>query len=194
MPYREDFEQTATARSPRFLADQDGAFEARPCLGRPGQCLQQVIVEKPIPWGPLPDPFTLAGDPEWSDYRVDADVRFMDSGPVTVMGRIDSANVFQDGKAIWPSGYVLSVQSSGKWMLCSAVYKKPTVTLAQGTLALKAAAWNHLAIRFHGDVIEADIDGKLVAAVHDAGHSRGMFAVGTGWQRAQFDNLAVRKN
>ena len=193
MPYREDFEQTPLACAPRFLSDQDGAFEAHPCTGRAGRCLEQMIVRKPIPWGPLPDPFTLAGDDQWSDYSVDADVRFMGPGPVTVMGRIDSADVFQDGKATWPSGYVLSVQSSGKWMLCSAVYKKPTVTLAKGSFVLDPAAWHHLSIRFHGDAINASIDSKPVAAIHDSGHSKGMFAVGTGWQRAQFDNLAVRK-
>ena len=27
-----------------------------------GRCLEQVITVKPTPWGPLPDPFTLAGD------------------------------------------------------------------------------------------------------------------------------------
>lgn len=118
-PYREDFERTAVNRAPRFLADQDGAFEAHPCVGRKGQCLEQVIVQKPVPWGPLPDPFTLAGDAQWTDYRLAADVRFLDAGPVTVMGRIDSADVFQDGKAQWPSGYILSVATDHKWTLRS---------------------------------------------------------------------------
>ncbi len=191
--YREDFERTALARSPRYLADQDGAFEARPCLGRAGQCLQQVIVERPIPWGPLLDPFTLAGDAEWSDYRVEADARFLDPGPVTLMGRIDSADVFQDAKAIWPSGYILSVFSSGRWTLCTTAYKKPTVTLAEGQARVAPDQWHHLAIQFHGDGIEAAIDGHVVASVRDGTHGRGMFAVGSGWQRAQFDNLAAQR-
>ena len=192
-PYREDFETTALARAPRFLADQDGAFEVHPCVGRPGRCLQQVIVQKPIPWGPLPDPFTLAGDAAWSDYSVEADARFLDPGPVTLMGRIDSADVFQDGKAVWPSGYILSVQPSGKWALCSSTYKKPTLTLAQGSVRMIPDAWHHLALRFKGKTIKVEIDRRLVAAVQDASHSKGMFAIGTGWQRAQFDNLVVAK-
>ena len=51
MPYSDDFESTPLARAPKFLSDQDGAFEAQPCTGRAGRCLQQVVTQKPIPWG-----------------------------------------------------------------------------------------------------------------------------------------------
>jgi hypothetical protein len=37
-------------------------FEAAKCVGRSGRCLEQVITQNPIPWGPLPDPWSLAGD------------------------------------------------------------------------------------------------------------------------------------
>ena len=191
MPYREDFESTPIARAPRFLADQDGAFEVHPCEGRVGRCLEQVIVQKPVPWGPLPDPFTLAGDAHWTDYHVKADVRFLDNGPVTLMGRIDSADVFQDGKALWPSGYIFSLDSYGAWKLVSTVYKKQTVTLAEGKISLNRQAWHTLELSFQGDQIGVLLNGEQLSSVHDASHHAGMFAVGTGWQRAQFDNLAV---
>ena len=62
MPYADDFESTpARARAPNISPTRMGAFEAQPCQGRNGRCLDQVITEKPIPWSPLPDPFTLAG-------------------------------------------------------------------------------------------------------------------------------------
>ena len=32
LPYADNFEDTEVARAPRFLSDQDGAFEAHPCL------------------------------------------------------------------------------------------------------------------------------------------------------------------
>ncbi len=194
MPYTDDFEKTPQSHAARFLSDQDGAFEAHPCIGRGGQCLEQVVVKKPIPWGPLPDPFTLAGAGNAKDYHVDADVRFVDAGPVTLMGRIDSADVFQDGKAIWPSGYILSVNNTGRWALSSAAYKQPTRTLASGTVALAPNAWHTATISFRGDTISAAIDQKQVASVHDIAHSHGMFGIGSGWQRAQFDNLVVAPN
>jgi Glycosyl hydrolase family 59 len=194
LPYKDDFEKTALARAVRYLSDQDGAFEAHPCMGRGGQCLEQVIVKRPIPWGPLPDPFTLAGDVNWTDYYVDADMRFIDSGPITIMGRIDSANVFQDGKAIWPSGYILSVDNIGKWTLCSATYKQPIRTLASGTVQIGPDVWHSAKISFRGDTITAWIDQKQIATVHDSAHPHGMFGIGSGWQRAEFDNLVVAPN
>jgi hypothetical protein len=191
LPYGDDFEQVAEGRAPKYLSDQDGAFEVHACEGRAGRCLEQVITAKPIPWGPLPDPFTLAGDVSWRDYRVTVDVRFIDEGPVTVMGRIDSADVFQDGKAAWPSGYVLNVFSDGRWELNSAKYKVPTRLLAQGTVGLNGHDWHRLELRFKGSGIEALIDGRSVGAVEDGGHVQGMFGVGTGWAREQFDNFKV---
>jgi galactosylceramidase len=191
-PYIEDFESTELQRTPRFLSDQNGAFEVRPCLQRKGRCLDQVIVDKPIPWGPQPDPFTLAGDTSWSDYQIACDVLIVD-GPITLIGRIDSADVFRDGNAIWPSGYVLSVHPDGTWALSSAAYKVVYRTLASGNMSLTADKWHRVVLKFHGQQIAASIDGNPVAAVTDSAHDRGMFGIGTGWNRGQFDNLAVTK-
>ena len=145
LPYADDFEKTSPGHTPKYLSDQDGAFEVHPCKGRPGQCLEQVITEKPIPWDPLPDPFTLAGDEAWTDYRVFADVHFVSDAPAVVMGRIDSSNVFTDDKARWPSGYVLRVHTDGTWELLSTEYKKPAVTLASDqrrSIAINGTGWN----------------------------------------------------
>jgi hypothetical protein len=190
VPYSEDFEHTTMNRTPKYLADQDGAFEVHPCEQRAGNCLEQVITQKPIPWGPLPNPFTLTGDSSWSDYRVTADVLPTTANVVAVMGRIDSADVFRDGKAIWPSGYILQLGKDGTWTLLSTVYNLPVRNLASGTVRARNG-WNQLALAFHGDQITAIISGKQVASVHDSTHKAGMFAVGTDWGRAQFDNLNV---
>jgi hypothetical protein len=190
-PYADDFENTPLRRSPKYLSDQDGAFEVLPCSGRPGRCLEQVITEKPIPWGPLPDPFTLAGDAAWTDYSVAADVRFLSSSPATIMGRIDSADVFEDGSAHWPSGYVLRLDPSGSWYLLSSRFKMPVATLASGTTALESAQWHRIELSFAGDSIEASVDGRQIASVRDATHSHGMIALGTEWNHTQFDNLQV---
>ncbi len=190
-PYADDFEQTGLDRSPRYLADQDGAFEAQPCAGRPGMCLEQVITNQPIPWGPLPDPFTIAGDSAWSDYSVAADVHLFSGAPAVLMGRIDSANVFEDGHARWPSAYVLRLRPDGSWQLLSARFKKPVVTLASGWAKIDSNSWHRLQVSFQGTRILACLDGAQIASVQGAQHAHGMFALGTGWNRIQFDNLQV---
>ncbi len=192
LPYVDDFEQTPAHRAARYLADQDGAFQAEPCSGRAGHCLKQVITLKPIPWGPLPDPWTLAGDVSWTDYQVATDAYLDEPGQVTVMGRIDSADVFRDGKALLPSGYVLRVDEQGRWQILSTAYKHQDRTLAQGTTSFAARRWHHLELRFSGHKLSASIDGSKLAEVEDADHAHGMFGVGTGWNVAEFDNLSLQ--
>jgi hypothetical protein len=199
MPYSDDFESTPLARAPKYLSDQDGAYEAQPCAGRAGRCLEQVVIQKPIPWFPLPDPFTLAGDVTWDDYSVAADFALSGSGNVTasgnitLMGRIDSGDVFQDKDTIYPSGYILVVQADGAWKLVSAASKKPTAVLASGAIALSPGTWHRFALTFKGNRISAMLDGGQVATIQDDTHTHGMFALGTGWNKAQFDNLAVTR-
>lgn len=191
LPYADNFEKTDVVHTPKYLSDQDGAFEVQPCVGRTGRCLEQVITEIPVSWGPLPDPFTLAGDAEWKDYTVAADVRFLTAASATIMGRIDSADVFKDYQARLPSGYVLRLKPDGAWELLSAEFKKPVVTLASGSVALDRGNWHRLELRFHGGQIVAALDGSSLATVENSVHTHGMFALGTGWDRIQFDNLTL---
>ena len=188
-PYTDDFDHATLNRAPKYLADQDGAFEVHPCVGRSGQCLEQVISSKPIPWGPLPDPFTMAGDDKWTDYTVSADAYFPTEAAAVIMGRIDSADIFRDAKARWPSGYVLRVKRNGPWELLSTQFNKPVVRLASGSADLTSGQWHRLALRFQGNRILALLDGVQLTAVEDTTHTHGMFAVGTGWNHIQFDNL-----
>ncbi len=190
-PYEENFENTPLFGSPRFLAEQDGAFEVRKCEDRPGQCLEQVVTERPIPWGPLPDPWTMAGSVDWTDYKVVADVRIDGAGSAMIIGRIDSANVFSDQQARLPSGYTLRLHSDGVWELLSTSYHQPSHTLAQGKTSAAAGEWRHLELGFDGEKIVAKLDGNTLAVVQDRSHTHGMIGIGSEWNRAQFDNLAV---
>ncbi len=190
-PWREDFEKTHLHGAPPFLSDQDGAFEVNACDGRAGHCLEQVITQKPIPWGPLPDPWTLAGNARWTDYRLSSEVHWMGQGSAMLLGRIDSANVFADHKAQLPSGYIFRIVSDGAWSLLSAEYKKPTRTLAHGRLQPDGNRWRKMELVFRGNEISASLDGKVLASVQDATHTHGMFGIGTGWNRAQFDGVSV---
>ena len=191
LPYKENFEDTPLQRSPRFLADQDGAFEVRECAGRPGKCLEQVITERPIPWGPLPDPWTLTGDEAWTDYAVDADVRIAGEGSAMLIGRIDSADVFRDGQARLPSGYTFRLHGDGTWELLDSAYGKVTRTLAQGETKAAAGQWRHLRLAFAGPQITASLDGQTLASVKDTVHTHGMFGIGSDWNRTEFDDLSV---
>jgi hypothetical protein len=193
LPYADDFESTKEGHTPKYLADQDGAFEVHACKERNGLCLEQVITEEPIPWSPLPDPFTLAGNADWKDYRVSVDVRFVSNTEATVIGRIDSSDVFKDEKARWPSGYELSVKPEGAWELLSTAYKKPVIKLASGTVTLDRAAWHKLELTFQGAQITALLDGKQLTVLKDDTHTHGMFGLGSGWNHVQFDNLRVER-
>jgi len=133
----------------------------------------------------------LAGDESWKDYTVAADVYFLSQASATLIGRIDSSDVFRDGRAKWPAGYVLRLQPDGSWALISTEYKKPEVTLASGNVTIDRALWHHIELCFNGTRIEAILDGSPLTAVDNAAHAHGMFALGTDWNRIQFDNLRV---
>lgn len=199
-PYRGNFDSTPLGRSPKYLSDQNGAFEVHPCQSRAGRCLQQMIVVKPIPWGGLtPNPWTLVGDENWTDYTVTADVLVSETGPVAIMGRIDSANAFREEDAKYPSGYVFVLYPDGKWKLISKTYNRPITVLASGKFkdlpgkgaGFSTSEWHHVALEFHASQIVAILDDEKVASVVDRSHAHGMIGLGTGWNSAQFDNLSV---
>jgi hypothetical protein len=139
----------------------------------------------------LPDPYTLAGDVQWTDYSISADLRFLSDSPVMLIGRIDSADLFQEEKAHWPAGYVLRLHPDGAWELVSTVYTKPVVTLASGSVPIDRNQWHRLELTFQGTTIEARLDGARLALRDDSTHTHGMFALGTEWDHAQFDNLRI---
>ena len=193
-PYQDDFEKTPIGGTPRYLADQDGAFEAQPCTARKGRCLAQIITTRPISWGISPNPFTYLGDANWTDYTVGVDAMLPGEGEVALVGRIDSADFFQDGKALWPSGYVLEVSRTGAWQLLGTKFKAETKKLASGTVSFPAGAWHRLALTFRGSAISAFLDGKQLAQVSDTTHRSGMAGMGTGWNLASFDNFSITPN
>jgi len=193
-PYKDDFESTELKRTPKYLADQDGAFEAVPCSGRAGRCIEQQITVKPIPWAPLPDPFSLAGDAHWEDYSVRVDALIPANGGATVIGRIDSSDVFKDRAALYPSGYVLRLKANGEWAVLSAQFKHPPITLASGRVAGFTTGWHRMQLRFHGAEIAAMCDGQVLANVRDTAHFAGMFGIGSDWTKVQFDNLEVSRD
>jgi hypothetical protein len=191
LPYSDDFESGRAGAAPKFLSDQDGAFEIHPCRGRKGNCLEQMITTIPIPWSPLPDPFTIAGDEDRKDYEVSADAEIPLAGTATIFGRIDSADVFRDHKALYPSGYGLLLKSNGDWSLVSTAYGETTRELAHGEIEQQPGEWHHLMLRFSGPLIDAFIDRRHLTSIADSSHTHGMFSLGSNWTEVMFDNLRV---
>ena len=191
-PYQLDLESTRAGRSPRYLADQDGAFEVHPCEGHAGNCLEQMIDKKPIPWGPLPNPWTLTGDESWKDYQVATSALVAKGGLIALLGRIDSANVFADKSALWPAGYILTLEDQGTWQLTSTVYKEPPHILAAGKVPMKPQSWHNLTLRFAGDRIVAELDGSVIASVQNTMHKQGMVGLGSDWTKPRFASLNVK--
>jgi hypothetical protein len=83
------------------------------------------------------------------------------------------------------------LKPDGGWELLSAEFKKPVVTLASGSARIDRHQWHRLELRFNGRKITASLDGTTLAAIEDSVHSHGMIALGTVWDRIQFDNLRV---
>jgi O-glycosyl hydrolase len=191
LPYADDFEHTVVGHAPKFLSDQDGAFEVQPCSGREGRCLRQVITEEPVPWAATPEPYTLMGNADWTDYSVSVDVQVPVKGAATLTGRIDSADTFVEEKAKGPSGYVLSLQADGAWQLMARVFNKPDIVLAKGVVAVQPLSWRHLELSFAGRKITAALDGQRLAETEDTTHTHGMVALGSSWDQVSFDNLRV---
>jgi hypothetical protein len=192
-PYADDFDEYHIGATPKYLSDQNGVFEIVECKGRSGSCLEQMIVRRPISWGMTPDPFTYAGDIGWRDYEVNSDILFNEKGDATVLGRIESADVFQGNKARWPSAYILTVNDAGEWELKSAKYKVATRKLASGRLSFDKMKWHRLSLRFRGTTIRAAIDGTVLATVTDSSHTKGMAGIGSGWNHVLFDNFSVQR-
>ncbi|MBS1815074.1 MAG: galactosylceramidase [Acidobacteria bacterium] len=192
-PYRDSFNTTPLNRAAKYLSDQNGAFEAHACAGRAGRCLEQVITQKPIPWLRQPEPFTLAGDAAWQDYTLRADMMLPEAGSLLLIGRIDSADIFQDKVSIYPAGYLFRLESTGAWKLLSTQFKQPVRVLAEGNIAAPGKTWHRGEMRFAGDNISVLLDGKQIASVHNSDHTHGQIALGSGWNHAQFDNLSVTK-
>jgi hypothetical protein len=178
--YRENFESTKIGSTPKYFSDLYGAFEARKNPTKSGRVLKQIIPGPAIEW-PLVahrTPRTIIGAREWENYEVSCDVLLPDSGWAEVGARFEKP---------WDSGYWLQIQSDGSWRV-SVNNGVP----ATGKLAETACGkWRRLKVRCEHDQIAFFIANDRIASLRDTSFSAGLAGLGTGWNKAYFDNFEV---
>jgi hypothetical protein len=191
LPYSDNFDSDTAGQQPRYLEQQQGAFEVGPCAGgRAGQCLIQQTPAQPIEWTGNSNPYTIGGDPGWTNYTASADALMTQAGAVQIAGRVGTQHSFG------PAGineYYLQLSNTGAWSIVRNNTSDSLSTLASGTVAAPGTGtWHHLALTFNGHTITAAIDGVTVGTATDSTYSSGMVGLGTsGYQTDQFDNLSV---
>lgn len=192
LPYADTFDGDATRSMATYFSAMQGAFEVRPCVGRTGQCLQQVAPVPPIRWQDPSDAFGLVGDPTWSNYRVSVDVNMQQAGTVTLLGRANTQLRPQSRQA----AYQLRLNNSGAWSIArnstdgSAGTLTTLVSGNSGSFGLNT--WHTMALSFTGNQITASVDGTTVGTTTDNTFSNGQVGLGVvGYQTNLFDNLSV---
>jgi hypothetical protein len=193
LPYRDDFQEYAIGKIPRYFSDQHGAFEIAPAGGgRQGTCLRQVITAKPVTWDRDADPGTLIGDPSWKNYSVSSDVMLEQPGYVDLIGRVMNMKIMNQ-----ITGYHLRLTDKGHWSLFFRSDDKSATETELGSGAMTAAAgtgsWHELSLSFVGNKITALIDGAIVAHdFTDSTHAAGLAGYQVSrWQNAQLMNFEV---
>jgi Glycosyl hydrolase family 59/Ricin-type beta-trefoil lectin domain len=192
LPYTDSFDGDPADQQPRYLAQQQGAFEAEPCAGgRSGRCVQQQAAVQPIEWDGNSNPYTIGGNLSWANYSVSADALMEQAGAVQLLGRVGTQHSFG------PAGideYYLQLSNTGAWAIIRNNTADTLTTLASGTVAAPGTGtWHTLKLTFSGSSISAAIDGTTVGSVTDSTYASGMVGLGTsGYQTDQFDNLSVQ--
>jgi galactosylceramidase len=199
--YTDNFDSYSAGKQPKYFSDQGGAFEI--ATEGSGKALTQVITAatKPSDWKyrTTPDPYTIMGSVDWRNYEVQSDVKLTGaSGYVMVGGRVNHnrKTIASEGADVPAGGYHLKINADDTWQLRAAAR-----VIASGTYSSFAAnTWFTVKLRFTGTNIKAYINPvsnpssvTLLADVTDTEFPSGQVQLGSGYNTARFDNLAVRE-
>jgi galactosylceramidase len=199
-PYYETFDEYKDAEKwgylPNYTADIAGIFEIAEGWDQKGKCIRQVISEIPQSWAPEWLPYTILGDPNWSDYEVTADVLIENYGTAGLMGRVNATG---EGYGSKPNAYYLTMSSRGVCALYVTTQDKDAKPklLATGKAAnISANQWHKMKLSFSGSKIEAFVDNVRVLQTTDGTFTKGMAGLLTVDENskrctAQFDNLVI---
>jgi galactosylceramidase len=197
LPYYENYDHYADVKIfgylPYYHADICGVFELADRPDGSGRCLRQVLQQKAQSWAPEWSPYTIIGDRNWADYEVSADMYFDNGGWAGVMGRVNNVGT---GYGCNPSGYYLSLSSTGTWALYyNAGSNGAGTSLSNGTVAL-SGQWHKVKLQLSGSTIKGFIENNQVCSVTNTSAAGGMAGLctgnyGNGRNSALFDNLVL---
>lgn len=191
LPYSDNFDSYAAAKLPKYLQDNQGAFETAPCgAGRAGMCLRQSSPQAAITWKTLAEPSTYGGNLNWTNYTVSADILLEKAGYAQLEGRVGNQNL---NPVSAQNAYFLRVTDGGAWSILRNSTNGQLTTLRSGNIAaLGTNRWHSAALAFSGSTITATVDGAVVGTASDGAYASGLVGFGTSQgETAQFDNLSV---
>ena len=120
LPYADSFGGYPIGGEARYLAQQQGDFQSRPCTGRAGNCMRQMADRTPVFWGANGPPRASLGDLGWSDYTVTVRALLEQSGVVYLAGRIGSDSRRTNGF----NGYSIRISDNDGWWLNEDNYQR----------------------------------------------------------------------
>ncbi len=183
--YENDFEEQELHTPARYFSDQHGSFEVVQRPDGKGKCLQQIALTSGICWRcDWKHPQTVAPMIDASNYRFSASLLLPDTGTVVLWGR---TNRYASYSKTPFTGYGLRFHANGNWELILESGKE----LASGPIKKFAGKWHQAELLFRDDMIGISIDGKKVSTIKDATYTKGAPALGTGWNKAFFDDIRI---
>jgi hypothetical protein len=213
LPYRDDFAYAGypatvvggrrttylerRGGTPRYTADQDGAFEVT------GTVLEQRIhaENRGYVWNVWGDgrqnvpstaaPSTVLGDHRWADYTATVDIRLDPVDRDPALPNFAGLGVRQThARGGDQATYAVRVHEDGRWEL-----RRLDVVVASGTVTeWDAGAWHTLSVTASGSTVTATLDGAHLASYADTSPSpvlTGRVALVSGYYNTRYDNLAI---
>lgn len=188
LPYLDDFSSGRIGASPLYTSDQGGAFEFDKAEAGEGVVVRQQLTEKEIPvdwtYRLTPEPYTLLGSLEWTDYRLSAEVRLeSEQGYAGIGGRVNHTDKSSDP----PAGYLFIARTDGSCEL-----RKGSVPLARGRLPEPPGfGWHRMELSFSGSRITASWGGEALMSATDSELPSGQAALLSGYHRTAYRKLRI---
>ncbi len=191
LPFKDDFQEYAIGKTPRYFSDQQGTFEvAKATGGRSGKCFKQMITEQPIYWNSSADAGTIIGDTSWGNYTINMDVLLDKKGYVELIGR----SIGTKKQNVIP-GYHFRLNDDGKWSLFLRFGDKKDSILTSGQFnnPIGIGTWHNLKLDFSENRIAARIDNApLFDGFKDETFKTGLVGIAMSqWENGEMMNFEV---
>ncbi|WP_139995185.1 S-layer homology domain-containing protein [Paenibacillus paridis] len=181
--------------TPRYTADQGGAFEVAEGAGKDGSSgMKQIIYggNKPGVWTTTPFSYTVLGDERWANYQASIDFK-MDQDPTHTSDNYVAVGVrhkLNHTTSDSESGYKFRFYADGSWRLI-----RLTATVASGKIAgFDASKWHRISIKAVNRLITVSLNGETVSTYTDQASGSpltGQAMIQTSLHQTVFDNLTI---